>query len=132
MMAAKKDETKAARLEHSEGGVTTRDDATDLGVPMVAGAADEPVGPEDALGDGPKRGDYRDRIGEAGRLAHIGAEPQAPKAEQIGDEEGKGGVSTESVRKADKDRLEAAAAAATAAAAAAAPPPPPPAETTGT
>lgn len=44
--------------EHTEGGLTTKHDATDLGVPMAKGKADEPVGPEDAFGAGPKRGDY--------------------------------------------------------------------------
>ena len=52
-----------AKLEHSEGGTTTRDDATDVGVPMLPGSPDEPVGPEDALGPGPKRGDYSRRVG---------------------------------------------------------------------
>jgi len=50
-----------ASLEHTDGGVTTRD-GMDAGVPMTAGQPDEPVGPEDAFGPGPKRGDYRDRI----------------------------------------------------------------------
>ena len=50
------------RLEHSAGGITTRDDRNDLGVPMVQGSGDEPVGPEDALGAGPKRGDYTGRV----------------------------------------------------------------------
>lgn len=49
--------------QHSEGGVTTRDDALDSGVPMLAGDPSEPVGPEDALGAGPKRGDYSEVIG---------------------------------------------------------------------
>lgn len=51
-----------ARLEHSVDGVTTRDDKLDAGVPMLAGSPAERVGPEDALGTGDKRGDYRDRI----------------------------------------------------------------------
>jgi hypothetical protein len=55
-----------AKLEHSEGGSTTRDDTNDVGVPMLPGSPDEPVGPEDALGEGPTRGDYRDRIGPLG------------------------------------------------------------------
>jgi hypothetical protein len=41
---------------------TTRD-ALDAGVPMLPGRGDEPQGPEDALGAGPKRGDYSKRIG---------------------------------------------------------------------
>lgn len=51
-----------AELEHTQGGATTRDDSQDLGVPMIQGHPDEPVGPEDALGIGPKRGDYRERV----------------------------------------------------------------------
>jgi hypothetical protein len=39
---------------------TTRD-GTDVGVNAVGTDGDEPQGPEDALGPGPKRGDYRDR-----------------------------------------------------------------------
>ena len=83
------------KLKHSEGGVTTRDDALDLGVPMLQGDPSEPQGPEDALGDGPKRGDYRDRIGPSSYQPHAGAEPQRPKADDIGDAKGlKGGVET--------------------------------------
>ena len=52
-----------SKLEHSRGGVTTRDDALDSGVPMLAGDPKEPVGPEDALGAGPKRGDYSEVVG---------------------------------------------------------------------
>lgn len=95
------------RLKHSEGGVTTRDDANDVGVPMLPGSPDEPVGPEDALGEGPKRGDYRNRLG--GTVSHEmvrvpdakAGEPttkvveQNVRAEDIGDEKGKkGGVET--------------------------------------
>ena len=69
--------------------------AGDLGVPMLAGSGDEPVGPEDALGEGPKRGDYTDRLGGAGYQPHEGTEAQRPRAEEIGDVEGhKGGVDT--------------------------------------
>jgi hypothetical protein len=39
-------------------GVTTRDDELDSGAEMLPGDPSEPVGPEDALGSGPKRGDY--------------------------------------------------------------------------
>lgn len=113
-----------AGLEHSRdpGGRTTRDDKTDAGVPMLQGSPTEPVGPEDALGIGDKRGDYRDRVPgdphESRPLAGAG-EPvyredddgnqvivdyaprselvaQAPRTEQIGDVEGKkGGVQTD-------------------------------------
>ncbi len=83
-----------AAAEVPEGhSVTTRDDASDLGVPMLAGQSDEPQGPEDALGPGPKRGDYRNRLGDSGYMPHAGSEPQRPRAEEIGDEAGrKGGV----------------------------------------
>lgn len=112
------------RLEHSGarrqvGGaenyapLTTRDDLLDAGVPMVAGQPDEPVGPEDALGLGPKRGDYTGRIAsgpslrveqiaEADRDTDDNGEP-GPTAQlvaadsdvgNIGDADGKGGVTT--------------------------------------
>jgi hypothetical protein len=98
-----------AKLEHTEGGSTTRDDAHDMGVPMLPGSPDEPVGPEDALGEGPTRGDYRDRIGPDSYHPHesrpardedgegVGSvmEAQRPRAEEIGDVAGKkGGVET--------------------------------------
>jgi hypothetical protein len=98
-----------AKLKHSQGGVTTRDDATDAGVPMLPGSPDEPQGPEDALGVGPKRGDYTGRIGDSNYHPHqvvpvkdpkpgeatARLEPQRPRAEDIGDEKGKkGGVET--------------------------------------
>ena len=52
------------KLEHTEGGVTTRDDALDSGAPMLPGDKSEPSGPEDALGSGAKRGDYADLVGD--------------------------------------------------------------------
>lgn len=105
------DQAKDKRLKHSVDGVTTRDDALDQGVPMLAGDRNEPVGPEDALGVGPKRGDYTDRLGEANYQPHVSVpvpeserkpgEPtvklvaQRSRAENIGDEKGKkGGVTT--------------------------------------
>lgn len=49
--------------QHSMGGVTTRDDALDLGVPMEPGDPNEEhTGPEDALAPGPKRGNYDGRM----------------------------------------------------------------------
>ncbi len=51
-------------LRHSQGGATTRDDALDSGAQMLPGDPAEPVGPEDALGSGQKRGDYRELIGD--------------------------------------------------------------------
>jgi hypothetical protein len=97
------------KAEHTHGGTTTRDDATDVGVPMLPGSPNEPQGPEDALGEGPKRGDYRERIGPSDynpteTVPVADAEPgepttklvnQRPRAEQIGDAKGKkGGVDT--------------------------------------
>lgn len=79
----------------SEDGPTTKD-AGDLGVPMLAGQPDEPQGPEDALGDGPKRGDYTDRVGPSHYQPHTGTEAQRPKTDEQGDAPGKGGVSTAS------------------------------------
>lgn len=78
-------------------GVTTRDDRNDLGVPMLAGDVSEPQGPEDALGDGPKRGDYSDRIGPSNYHPHAnegdGLVPQRPRASDRGEVKGrKGGV----------------------------------------
>jgi hypothetical protein len=55
-------EAQNAKLEHSAGGATTRDDRHDIGVPMLQGDPSERQGPEDALGEGSKRGDYRDRV----------------------------------------------------------------------
>lgn len=96
------------KLEHTRGGTTTRDDLLDAGVPMLQGDPKEPVGPEDALGAGPKRGDYRERVvGEphtsepipedeqvpGGPTARLVA--QRPRTEEIGDDAGrKGGVET--------------------------------------
>lgn len=74
---------------------TIERDAGDVGVPMLPGSPGEPVGPEDALGEGPTRGDYRDRIGPANYHPHQGDKPQRPNAEDIGDVPGvKGGVET--------------------------------------
>jgi hypothetical protein len=88
-------ESQNKKLDHSEGGTTTRDDANDLGVPMLPGDPSEPVGPEDALGDGPKRGDYSQRVGDSSYQPHGGAEAQRPKASEQGEEKGrKGGVET--------------------------------------
>lgn len=80
-------------------GVTTRDDKNDLGVPMLAGSVNEPTGPEDALGEGPKRGDYTDRVGPSNYQPHAPGSDgklvaQRPLAEDIGEAPGKGGVDT--------------------------------------
>ena len=102
-------EAQNAKLEHTEGGVTTRDDMLDLGVPMLPGDPNEPVGPEDALGEGPKRGDYSGRIGADSYHPHetvvipdakpgeprFMVVPQRPRTADVGDEpRKKGGVDT--------------------------------------
>jgi len=94
-------EKKAADVAE---GVTTRDDANDLGVPMLAGSPSEPTGPEDALGEGPKRGDYSDRIGPSNYHPHTASvvdgktvlEAQRPRVAEVGEAPGKGGVDTAS------------------------------------
>jgi hypothetical protein len=117
-----------ASLEHTEGGRTTRSDLTDVGVPMLPGDPLEPIGPEDAMGPGPKRGDYSDRIDAGPHVViepipaseredrvledddgnRIGIEP-GPRARVVdahvraaeqGDEPGKGGVPGTTVREA--------------------------------
>lgn len=99
---------KPKRLEHSRGGATTKDDATDVGVPMLPGDPGERQGPEDALGPGPKRGDYSDRVGANYRPHQTVPVPdakpgepttrvvaQAERARNRGEEKGrKGGVET--------------------------------------
>jgi hypothetical protein len=101
-----------ARLKHSQGGETTRNDATDMGVPMLPGSPKERQGPEDALGAGPTRGDYSQRIGPAQYHPHTAVPvnnpapgepnvvmvPQRQFAEEIGDAPGKGGVDTAEAR----------------------------------
>jgi hypothetical protein len=101
--------TDNEKLEHTAGGRTTRDDPLDAGVPMLPGSPDEPQGPEDALGIGPKRGDYTGRVGPSNYQPHQAVpipakeqteggpnarlEAQAPRAEDIGDDPGvKGGT----------------------------------------
>lgn len=95
-------------LTHPEGGLTTRDDALDSGAPMLQGDPSEPVGPEDALGSGPKRGDYSKLIGNLQHSASVPnpnydpTDPASPRSvlveqnplvEQRGDEAGvKGGT----------------------------------------
>ncbi len=97
-----------AKLKHSAGGATTRDDALDSGAPMLQGDASEPTGPEDALGSGPKRGDYSKLIGVQQFSASVPnpnydpSDPNSPRSvlvaqnplvEQRGDEKGvKGGT----------------------------------------
>jgi hypothetical protein len=96
------------KLKHSQGGATTRDDALDSGAPMLPGSPDEPVGPEDALGSGQKRGDYSQLIGSGQFSAsvpnpnHDPSDPNSPRTVLVqqnplvghrGDEKGvKGGT----------------------------------------
>lgn len=58
-------------LKHTEGGVTTKD-PLDAGVPMAPGKPDETVGPEDAFGADPTRGDYSGRLYQG---PHLVSEP---------------------------------------------------------
>jgi hypothetical protein len=125
-MAARSKDTTVSNedLEHTAGGATTRD-GMDAGVPMTPGHRDEPIGPEDALGHGATRGDYRDRTDIGPRMqtrlipmqerldrasalagpdgnawAALGDVPTMELVpadadiDMIGDEPGKGGVST--------------------------------------
>lgn len=116
-----------ASLEHTDGGATTRD-TMDAGVPMTQGQPDEPVGPEDAFGPGPKRGDYSGRKDAGPHLESVAIPDderraaaqkiaddsdgaltvdqalaevprfklvdQGIRTQEVGDEAGKGGVST--------------------------------------
>jgi len=97
-----------SNLKHSEGGLTTRDDALDSGAPMLPGDKSEPAGPEDALGSGKKRGDYSDLVGDRQFYAsvpnpdHDPSDPESPASvlvhqnplvEDRGDDKGvKGGT----------------------------------------
>lgn len=113
-------ETPAEELGLKSGQKVDRAelDRLDAGVPMKAGDPSEPQGPEDALGEGKKRGDYRDRQPEG--TIHQESRPipggggivtnsdggvdnapvselvdQNPRVEEIGDVKGKkGGVET--------------------------------------
>lgn len=112
MATGDKKETEAndANLKHSQGGVTTRDDVLDIGVPMLQGDPSERVGPEDAIGASPTRGDYRERLGETNYQPHTtervaDAKPGEPtvrvvsqrkNVDKIGEIKGKkGGVDSE-------------------------------------
>lgn len=117
-MAEDKERTSAKN--QSARNTVDRDDPLDVGVPMLPSEGRERQGPEDALGVGPKRGDYTGRIGsslynpttteripederetdEDGNVVgpHTRVVEQRPRAEEIGDEEGlKGGVETDPV-----------------------------------
>lgn len=94
-------------IDTNADGTVVKDDLLDAGVPMLPGDPSEPVGPEDAIGVGPKRGDYTDRIDSGPHLVseripnakpgepHTRLVPAAERAEDIGDVKGKkGGVDT--------------------------------------
>lgn len=98
-----------AETKKTSNTETTRDDATDMGVPMLPGDPSEPQGPEDALGPGPKRGDYSKRVGPSDYNPHqvvpvadakdgeatVEVVSQRERAEERGEVAGvKGGVET--------------------------------------
>lgn len=117
---AEKPEAEATPEAEEDFGATTKDDGTDAGVPMLPGSPGEPQGPEDAFGEGQKRGDYADRVGtnqhaesvaiEGGGQPVYGGEDgeeivdftprsklvsQNERVDEVGDEAGeKGGVTT--------------------------------------
>lgn len=68
--------------------------ATELGVPMHAGDATEPQGPEDALGPGTKRGDYSGRMDGSTHFSGGVAQTTTPWGEHADQPNKKGGVST--------------------------------------
>jgi len=75
------------KLEHTEGGLNSRNDSHDLGVPMLQGAPAEDQGPEDAFGAGPKRGDYRERVytdAHAGIALEGGGQPVYSEPDKAG------------------------------------------------
>jgi hypothetical protein len=117
----KQDEQKAKSAPADEFDEPTTKDGTDVGVEMEAGSPGEPVGPEDAFGEGLKRGDYADRVGTNQHATSVptedGGEPiynadgdvvdvkprsemvsQNDRVDEVGDEAGeKGGVTTTAV-----------------------------------
>jgi hypothetical protein len=68
--------------------------ANELGVPMFAGASTEPVGPEDALGPGTKRGDYSGRMDGSAHYSGGVLQTTTPWGEHADQPDKKGGVST--------------------------------------
>ena len=103
MSKAEKPDKKASEQVEARGGP-----------PMLPGDPDERVGPEDALGAGPKRGDYKETMRlESPHEARVNADhdpddpdspknvlvDQAPRVAEVGDVPGKGGVDTEEAKK---------------------------------
>lgn len=113
-MAKKNEQHQQSDHAHSDENAprSTRSDLMDAGAPMAPGSPDEAVGPEDALGAGPKRGDYSDRIDSGPHLVtevipddereedgpHSRLVPAEARTSQTGDAEGKGGVTTEAAQ----------------------------------
>lgn len=73
----------ADKLKHTRGGTTTRDDETDVGVPMLAGDPAEPIGPEDAFGPGKKRGDYTQEPRSVQIVPNPDAKPGEPTVKAV-------------------------------------------------
>lgn len=119
--AKKAEASRREATDADQGGATTKDDTLDAGVPMEEGSPGERQGPEDAFGEGLKRGDYSDRVGknhaesvplegggepvfaedEDGEQVQVDNAPrselrdQVARTEEVGDDSGlKGGVET--------------------------------------
>lgn len=90
-----------------------RNAGTGVGTAMVPGSSREAIGPEDALGPGPKRGDYSGRLGGVLSVESVPVEDPAPgaprsrlvaqraRANDIGDEPAKKGGVTTTTREGD-------------------------------
>ncbi len=72
-------------LEHTKGGTHTRDDGTETGVPMAPPPPGEPqtVGPEDAAGAQPTRGDYSGRSSVGTSVELIPEDEQVPSGPRV-------------------------------------------------
>lgn len=80
---AKSSRKSSSKSEEPAPEATTKD-GTDAGVDMLPGDASEPVGPEDAFGEGQKRGDYSGRVSGA----HAESVPLEGGGEPILDDDG--------------------------------------------
>lgn len=74
---------------------------SEVGVKMEPGTSEEPVGPEDALGSGLKRGDYTGR--QDGAQHFEGGEEQTDRPEEIGETKGKKGGVDSPTKKEQED-----------------------------
>jgi len=77
------DQTARQPLEHTQGGVHTRADTTDVGVPMAAPTGPQTVGPEDAAGLKPTRGDYTARTSTGTSIEPIPPAEQVPNGPRV-------------------------------------------------